>query len=75
MNENNNREQLEHGDETARSKTFRRKEPTINNNDPCYCGSKLKYKRCHGLKKRFAMQDHVIDFRRKAAEANKNNNK
>ena len=28
--------------------TVRRVEPKIGRNDPCYCGSGKKYKKCHG---------------------------
>jgi len=28
--------------------TIRRDEPKIGRNDPCYCGSGKKYKKCHG---------------------------
>jgi uncharacterized protein YecA (UPF0149 family) len=27
---------------------FRRAEPKLGRNDPCYCGSGRKYKKCHG---------------------------
>jgi preprotein translocase subunit SecA len=35
------------GDEAAQ-KPVRRDEPKIGRNDPCYCGSGKKYKKCHG---------------------------
>jgi preprotein translocase subunit SecA len=37
----------EHGDEVARPRGGRAA-PKIGRNDPCYCGSGLKYKKCHG---------------------------
>ena len=33
---------------TRRSRRCRRDEPKIGRNDPCYCGSGKKYKKCHG---------------------------
>ncbi len=33
---------------TRRSSTVRRDEPKIGRNDPCWCGSGKKYKKCHG---------------------------
>jgi preprotein translocase subunit SecA len=27
---------------------FRREAPKLGRNDPCYCGSGQKYKKCHG---------------------------
>lgn len=27
---------------------FRREAPKLGRNDPCHCGSGLKYKKCHG---------------------------
>ena len=27
---------------------FRRAEPKLGRNDPCHCGSGLKFKKCHG---------------------------
>ncbi len=35
------------GDEAA-VKTFKRDEPKIGRNDPCWCGSGKKFKKCHG---------------------------
>ena len=29
-------------------KTVRREEPKIGRNDPCWCGSGKKFKKCHG---------------------------
>jgi uncharacterized protein YecA (UPF0149 family) len=29
-------------------KTVRRDEPKIGRNDPCWCGSGKKFKKCHG---------------------------
>jgi preprotein translocase subunit SecA len=36
------------GGDDARVKTVRRDEPKIGRNDPCWCGSGKKYKKCHG---------------------------
>jgi preprotein translocase subunit SecA len=36
------------GGDDAVQKTVRRDEPKIGRNDPCYCGSGKKYKKCHG---------------------------
>ena len=36
------------GGDDATVKTIRRDEPKIGRNDPCYCGSGKKYKKCHG---------------------------
>jgi preprotein translocase subunit SecA len=36
------------GGDDATVKTMRRDEPKIGRNDPCYCGSGKKYKKCHG---------------------------
>jgi preprotein translocase subunit SecA len=36
------------GGDDAPVKTVRREEPKIGRNDPCYCGSGKKYKKCHG---------------------------
>jgi uncharacterized protein YecA (UPF0149 family) len=30
-------------------KPFKRSVPKVGRNDPCPCGSGLKYKRCHGI--------------------------
>jgi len=35
-------------EEQAQKKTFRRSEPKIGRNQPCYCGSGKKFKQCHG---------------------------
>ena len=29
--------------------TFRRDMPKVGRNDPCYCGSGKKFKKCHGV--------------------------
>jgi uncharacterized protein YecA (UPF0149 family) len=29
-------------------KTFKRDEPKLGRNDPCWCGSGKKFKKCHG---------------------------
>jgi preprotein translocase subunit SecA len=36
------------GGDDAPVKTVRRDEPKIGRNDPCYCGSGKKFKKCHG---------------------------
>jgi preprotein translocase subunit SecA len=36
------------GGDDATVKTVRRDEPKVGRNDPCYCGSGKKYKKCHG---------------------------
>jgi preprotein translocase subunit SecA len=36
------------GGDDAAVKTVRRDEPKLGRNDPCYCGSGKKYKKCHG---------------------------
>jgi preprotein translocase subunit SecA len=36
------------GGDDAPVKTVRRDEPKIGRNDPCWCGSGKKYKKCHG---------------------------
>jgi preprotein translocase subunit SecA len=36
------------GGDDAAVKTVRRDEPKIGRNDPCYCGSGKKFKKCHG---------------------------
>jgi preprotein translocase subunit SecA len=36
------------GGDDAAVKTVRRDEPKIGRNDPCWCGSGKKYKKCHG---------------------------
>jgi preprotein translocase subunit SecA len=36
------------GGDDAPIKTVRREEPKIGRNDPCYCGSGKKFKKCHG---------------------------
>jgi preprotein translocase subunit SecA len=38
-------------EEDTKPKTFRRTEPKIGRNQPCYCGSGNKYKHCHGKRK------------------------
>lgn len=35
-------------DETAGADTFVRDQPKVGRNDPCWCGSGKKFKRCHG---------------------------
>jgi preprotein translocase subunit SecA len=37
------------GDEAAKAKPFRREQPKVKPNDPCFCGSGKKYKKCHGV--------------------------
>jgi preprotein translocase subunit SecA len=36
------------GGDDAKVKTIRRDEPKIGRNDPCWCGSGKKFKKCHG---------------------------
>ena len=36
------------GGDDAGVKQFKRDEPKIGRNDPCYCGSGKKFKKCHG---------------------------
>jgi preprotein translocase subunit SecA len=36
------------GGDDAAVKTVRRDEPKIGRNDPCWCGSGKKFKKCHG---------------------------
>jgi len=36
------------GDDSDKPKTVVRNQPKIGRNDPCSCGSGLKYKKCHG---------------------------
>jgi preprotein translocase subunit SecA len=36
------------GGDDASVKTVRRDEPKLGRNDPCWCGSGKKYKKCHG---------------------------
>jgi preprotein translocase subunit SecA len=36
------------GGDDAPVKTIKRDEPKIGRNDPCWCGSGKKYKKCHG---------------------------
>jgi preprotein translocase subunit SecA len=36
------------GGDDAEVKTVRRDEPKVGRNDPCWCGSGKKYKKCHG---------------------------
>jgi hypothetical protein len=36
------------GGDDAPIKTVKRDEPKIGRNDPCWCGSGKKYKKCHG---------------------------
>jgi preprotein translocase subunit SecA len=36
------------GAEAARHTPFRRDQPKVKPNDPCYCGSGKKFKKCHG---------------------------
>ncbi|MFN6201711.1 MAG: preprotein translocase subunit SecA [Acidobacteriota bacterium] len=37
------------GEEEGRPKTVVNSEPKIGRNDPCFCGSGKKYKKCHGI--------------------------
>ena len=36
------------GGDDAPIKTVKREEPKIGRNDPCWCGSGKKFKKCHG---------------------------
>ncbi|MCO5334257.1 MAG: SEC-C metal-binding domain-containing protein [Pyrinomonadaceae bacterium] len=36
------------GAEAARHTPFVRDQPKVKPNDPCYCGSGKKFKKCHG---------------------------
>jgi preprotein translocase subunit SecA len=36
------------GGDDAPVKTVRRDEPKVGRNEPCWCGSGKKYKKCHG---------------------------
>jgi hypothetical protein len=36
------------GGDDAAVKTVRRDEPKVGRNDPCWCGSGKKFKKCHG---------------------------
>ncbi|HEX8287607.1 MAG TPA: preprotein translocase subunit SecA [Pyrinomonadaceae bacterium] len=36
------------GAEAARNTPFKREQPKVKANDPCYCGSGKKFKKCHG---------------------------
>ena len=36
------------GEDSDKPKTVVRNQPKIGRNDPCFCGSGLKYKKCHG---------------------------
>jgi len=36
------------GGDTHKIETVKRTEPKVGRNDPCYCGSGKKYKKCHG---------------------------
>jgi preprotein translocase subunit SecA len=37
------------GEEAAKATPFRRSQPKVKPNDPCYCGSGKKFKKCHGV--------------------------
>ncbi|MGI9035007.1 MAG: SEC-C metal-binding domain-containing protein, partial [Pyrinomonadaceae bacterium] len=36
------------GEEAAKAKPFERSQPKVKPNEPCFCGSGKKYKKCHG---------------------------
>ena len=36
------------GEDAAKSTPFKRNQPKVKPNDPCYCGSGKKFKKCHG---------------------------
>jgi preprotein translocase subunit SecA len=42
------RQPLTPGDDQPKVVTYRREAPKVGRNDPCPCGSGLKYKKCHG---------------------------
>jgi preprotein translocase subunit SecA len=37
------------GAEAEKAKPFKRQQPKLKPNDPCYCGSGKKFKKCHGV--------------------------
>ncbi|HEX8736462.1 MAG TPA: preprotein translocase subunit SecA [Pyrinomonadaceae bacterium] len=37
------------GEEAKRNTPFQREQPKVKPNDPCYCGSGKKFKKCHGI--------------------------
>jgi preprotein translocase subunit SecA len=37
------------GEEARRNTPFQREQPKVKPNDPCYCGSGKKFKKCHGI--------------------------
>ena len=37
------------GEEAKRNTPFQRDQPKVKPNDPCYCGSGKKFKKCHGI--------------------------
>lgn len=37
------------GEEAAKSRPFERDQPKVKPNDPCFCGSGKKFKKCHGM--------------------------
>jgi preprotein translocase subunit SecA len=40
---------MQHGDTVAAANAARPADvPKLGRNDPCYCGSGLKFKKCHG---------------------------
>ncbi len=38
----------DHGHDHAPATPYRREEPKLGRNDPCFCGSGKKFKKCHG---------------------------
>ena len=38
----------DHGHDHAPAEPYRRDTPKLGRNDPCFCGSGKKYKKCHG---------------------------
>jgi len=38
-----------HGHAHSSSEPYRREAPKLGRNDPCFCGSGKKYKKCHGV--------------------------
>jgi hypothetical protein len=54
--------------EAKNAKTFKRKSPFPQRNQPCPCGSGKKFKHCHEIEYRLKLQKRVMEVR---AERNK----
>jgi uncharacterized protein YecA (UPF0149 family) len=39
-----------HHEQELAPETYRRETPKLGRNDPCHCGSGLKFKKCHGAR-------------------------